>query len=119
MNFYLLEDSHSIVFSCHEINHLDFKKLEIQEDESKQEKHIPKVEKEGMKINVKIGDIMHPMTSEHYISFIFLETTLGGQFKRLSYTNKPVVEFVLSDNEEPIAVYEYCTLHGLWKTDLE
>lgn len=119
MNFYIMEDTKNIIFSYYEINDSHFKQLEVQDDENKHEKHIPKVEIKGNIIHVKIGDIMHPMTPEHYISLIFLETNLGGQFKHLSYTNKPVVDFVLSNNEEPVAVYEYCTLHGLWKTNIK
>lgn len=119
MIFYYNETTKSILFSCDEIDKDNLTLLNIQEDETKYEKHLPKVEMEGNIIHVKIGDIMHPMTQEHYIPLIFLETNLGGQFKHLSYTNKPVVDFVLSENEEAIAVYEYCTLHGLWMTEVK
>ena len=44
------------------------------------EKHIPVVEKSGNKVTVKVGSIFHPMTQEHSITWIFLETKRGGQF---------------------------------------
>jgi superoxide reductase len=28
------------------------------------------------------------------------------------------VEFALTKDEKPLAVYAYCNLHGLWKADL-
>ena len=30
----------------------------------------------------------------------------------------PAAEFALTADEKPIAVYAYCNLHGLWKTDI-
>lgn len=82
------------------------------------EKHIPVVEKSGNKITVKVGSIFHPMTQEHSITWIFLETKKGGQFARLDADEQPVAEFVLSDGEEAVAAYAYCNLHGFWKTSI-
>ena len=31
---------------------------------------------------------------------------------------KPNVVFALTEDEKPLAVYEYCNLHGLWKADI-
>ena len=42
---------------------------------------------------------------------------LGGCRKWLNPGQSPNVEFLLGD-EKPLAVYAYCNLHGLWKTDL-
>ncbi len=82
------------------------------------EKHIPVVEKSGNKVTVKVGSIFHPMTQEHSITWIFLETKRGGQFARLDADGQPVAEFVLSDGEEAVAAYAYCNLHGFWKTSI-
>ncbi|HBC27492.1 MAG TPA: desulfoferrodoxin, partial [Ruminococcaceae bacterium] len=27
--------------------------------------------------------------------------------------------FALAEGEKPVAVYEYCNLHGLWKADIK
>lgn len=81
-----------------------------------QEKHVPVVTSiEGNRLKVEVGSIAHPMTPEHHISFIFLETENGGQFIQLK--DKPVAVFDISQ-DKPVAVYEYCNLHGLWKTVL-
>lgn len=83
------------------------------------EKHIPVVEKVDDSIfRVKIGSIPHPMTPDHHISFIYLETRYGGQLHYLKPTDKPEAVFC-GCKDEPIAVYAYCTIHGLWKMDLD
>jgi Desulfoferrodoxin len=119
MVFYIDEKTKELFLSHNEVKEPKLSLLEHQSQESLNEKHIPKVEIDGHHVKVKVGDIMHPMTDEHYISFIFLETTYGGQIKYLTYSDKPIAEFVLADNEEIKGVYEYCTLHGLWRTSFD
>ena len=82
-----------------------------------QEKHVPVVIREGNKVTVKIGSVEHPMTPEHYIQWIAIETTKGSQRVKLEYTDKPRAEFKLADGEAFVAAYEYCNLHGLWKSN--
>lgn len=82
------------------------------------EKHVPVVEASGNKVVVKVGSVEHPMTEEHHISFIILETDKGVQKKYLDPTGKPEAEFVLADGEKAVAAYEYCNLHGFWKAAL-
>ncbi len=82
------------------------------------EKHIPVVEKDGQKLKVSVGSVLHPMTEEHSIGWIFLETEKGGQFVRLSPDCEPTAEFVLAKEDHPVAAYAYCNLHGFWKTDI-
>ena len=79
------------------------------------EKHVPVVEVEGNKITVSVGSVEHPMSPEHYIEWIFLQTKEGNQRKLLSPGQKPVAEFYISDTDEVVAAFEYCNLHGLWK----
>ena len=78
------------------------------------EKHVPAVTIEGNTVKVQIGEVIHPMLSEHYIQFIALETKNGVQIKNLKAGDEPKAEFVLADGDEAVAVYEYCNLHGLW-----
>lgn len=82
------------------------------------EKHLPVVEKNGNLITVKVGSIYHPMTEEHSIGWIFLETKLGGQLVRLKAGEEPAAEFLLSEKDEAIAAYAYCNLHGFWKAEI-
>ncbi len=79
------------------------------------EKHVPVVEKNGNTVNVTVGSIIHPMTDEHYIEWICLETKTGFQVKKLTPSDEPKASFVLCDGDEVVAVYEFCNLHNLWK----
>jgi superoxide reductase len=81
------------------------------------EKHVPVVSRSGNTVKVEVGSVPHPMTKEHYIQWIYLETKQGGQRRGLTPEDEPKAAFALED-DEPVAVYEYCNLHGLWKTDL-
>ena len=85
--------------------------------EASREKHIPVATVEGKTVKVTVGSVIHPMSEEHHIAWIYLETDKGGARKALKPTDKPEVEFALGD-EKPIAVYAYCNLHGLWKCEL-
>ena len=79
-----------------------------------QEKHVPQVKIDGKKVIVKVGSVTHPMTEAHLIQWIYLQTKKGGQYVHLSATDKPEAEFIVADDDEPIAAYEFCNLHGLW-----
>ena len=85
--------------------------------EASVEKHLPVVAVEGNVVKVSVGAVAHPMTEEHSITWVYLQTDRGGQRKCLAPAAAPVVEFALAD-EKPVAVYAYCNLHGLWKTDI-
>lgn len=78
------------------------------------EKHVPVITVSGNKVSVDIGSVEHPMTDEHHIEWVYLETKSGGQRKSYFPGNKPHVEFVLTDDDEVISAFEYCNLHGLW-----
>ncbi|MBQ9991266.1 MAG: desulfoferrodoxin [Lachnospiraceae bacterium] len=82
-----------------------------------QEKHVPVVQVNGNEVVVKVGEVTHPMTEEHLIQWIYLETNKGGQIRHLNAQDAPEATFIVGD-DKPVAVYEYCNLHGLWKTDL-
>lgn len=89
-----------------------------------QEKHVPVVIIETVKdvtgavtkvVNVYVGAVEHPMTPEHYIQWIALETTDGIHRIYLDPTDKPCAQFRLAEGEEVVAAYEFCNLHGLWE----
>ena len=84
--------------------------------EASGEKHVPVVTLVDDKtIKIEVGSIAHPMLPEHHIAFVYVETERGGI--RVNLTDKPEAVIYLGD-EKPVAVYEYCNLHGLWKTEL-
>lgn len=91
--------------------------LKVSTNEAGTEKHLPAVTVEGGIVHVKVGSVPHPMTQEHLIEWVQLETDKGTQRKRLKADSEPTVKFYIGD-EKPVAVYAYCNAHGLWKTVL-
>ena len=80
------------------------------------EKHVPVVTRlDNNTIKVQVGSVAHPMEAEHHIAFIYVETDKGGI--KVDLTDKPEAVIALGD-AKAVAVYEYCNLHGLWKTEL-
>ena len=92
-------------------------RLEAGTVEASHEKHIPVVTVDGKTVTVTVGSVEHPMVAEHSILWVYLQTDKGCQRKCLEVGKAPVVTFALAD-EKPVAVYAYCNLHGLWKTDI-
>jgi len=85
--------------------------------EASGEKHVPAVTVEGGVVTVNVGSVDHPMQDVHYIQWVQLVTEHGSQRRSLNPGQPPKVTFQL-DGDKPLAVYAYCNLHGLWKTEL-
>ncbi|MCL2874637.1 MAG: desulfoferrodoxin [Defluviitaleaceae bacterium] len=85
--------------------------------EASTEKHLPNVKISGNEVHVEVGSVLHPMEEGHHIKFIYVETECGGQRKSLKIGADPIASFCLV-NDKPVAIYEYCNLHGLWKTEM-
>lgn len=81
------------------------------------EKHLPVASVEGSLVRVNVGSVGHPMTSEHLIQWVYLQTRHGAQRKQLQPGQPPEVAFRLEDDQAQ-AVYSYCNLHGLWEAQL-
>ncbi len=86
--------------------------------EASQEKHLPVVERDGRMITVRVGSLEHPMLEEHYIMCIYVETCSGGFLRNLKPGDEPVAVFEIPEEQQIKAVYEYCNIHGLWKTEI-
>lgn len=82
------------------------------------EKHVPSATVSGNQVDVVVGEVEHPMTEEHLIAFIVLETKAGYQVAQLTAADAPKAMFAVAEGDAPVAVYEYCNLHGLWKAEL-
>ena len=85
--------------------------------EASGEKHIPAVKMGDGVVEVNVGSVDHPMEEIHWIEWVQLETDKGMHRRFLKPGEAPNVSFRLED-EKPLAVYAYCNLHGLWKTEL-
>lgn len=81
------------------------------------EKHLPVVTFiSAHRMNIKIGSQPHPMTDKHNIRFICLETDRGCLIRYLDTDDPPEVDICFTG--KPFAVYAYCNIHGLWRTDI-
>ena len=85
--------------------------------EASGEKHIPAVKMGDGVVEVNVGSVDHPMEEIHWIEWVQLVTDKGMHRRFLKPGEAPNVSFRLED-EKPLAVYAYCNLHGLWKTEL-
>lgn len=101
------------IFCCGE----EMEVMEPNTTEASGEKHLPVVSRNGDIVHVNVGSASHPMTEEHSIQWIYLQTDRGGQRKCLLPDQPPEAAFALAD-ETPVAAYAYCNLHGLWKTEI-
>lgn len=80
------------------------------------EKHVPVINYTSKhSMTVKIGARPHPMTDQHSIRFICLETDIGCVLRYLKENDPPEVSICFTG--KPVAVYAYCNIHGLWRAD--
>ena len=82
------------------------------------EKHVPVVTVKGSIVTVNVSTVEHTSLENHYIQWIAIETENGYEVKNLKPGDKPQAQFVLGEGDKVVAAYEYCSLHGLWKTQL-
>ena len=90
-----------------------------------EKKHVPKITVkpgEPVEVNVVVGEIVHPMEEEHYITWI--DVYFDG--KKLSRTTlspeamAPCVSVKLTPGKSGmLTVVEECNLHGVWKNCVE
>lgn len=89
--------------------------LEEKTADQGQEKHVPVVEESGDRLNIKVGEVPHPMTDEHYIQWIETISEFGDAKLFLSPGEAPEREFHKSRKLKKVRAY--CNIHGLWKAD--
>lgn len=76
------------------------------------EKHVPVVKRDGDKVSIQVGSVVHPMLPEHYIQIIAAvgEDTVTIRLPKAG--DKPVLNTVMDGK---VTAYELCNLHGFWK----
>ena len=107
----MVEDKGVSVVCCGE----PMTRLEPNTVDAAAEKHLPAVTRDGETIHVEVGSVLHPMTEEHYIQWVYVASDTLGQRKCFAPGDRSVHDFC--DSEGAVAVYAYCNLHGLWKVD--
>jgi len=82
------------------------------------EKHVPVVLINGNEVTICVGEILHPMTEEHYIAWIYLKTNKRMMRVDLKPNEEPKAVFALSSDEQVLEAYAYCNLHSLWMKEM-
>ena len=93
----------------------NMQEITAESSEGAQEKHIPIYHIDGETVTVSVGEVAHPMTPEHYINWVCIETEEGFQLKNLTPDMSPKVSFSLTKDDKVKSVYAFCNLHSLWK----
>lgn len=109
----MIHDSGVPVVCCGE----EMEELTANTVDASKEKHVPSVSVAGNIVKVEVGSVLHPMEEKHFIMWIYVRTKKGSQRICLKPGDEPKAVFAL-ENDEVVAVYEYCNIHGLWKTEL-
>lgn len=115
LRVYVCEKCKKTLISKDEVKLEGWTELIAGSTDAAQEKHVPVVAKKCKSVKVDVGSVQHPMTEEHLIEWIALETEQGYQVKYLKAGDAPAVEFTLAGGDKAVAAYAYCNLHGLWK----
>ena len=115
LKIYQCENCKKTVVSSVELKLEGWKELIPGSVDAAQEKHVPIVTKKCKQVKVDVGSVAHPMSEEHLIEWVAIETEQGYQVKYLTAESSPVASFSLADGDKLKAVYAYCNLHGLWR----
>ena len=114
LKFYQCEKCKKVLITKEEMTCEGWVELVPGSTDAAQEKHVPVVTKKCKQVKVDVGSVAHPMTKEHLIEWVVLETEKGYQMKYLTAEEAPVCSFSLTDGDKAVRVYAYCNLHGLW-----
>ncbi len=81
------------------------------------EKHVPVIEKIDGGYLVKVGEVPHPMTEAHWITFVELICQKCGKVQRKYLKPGEAPEVKFKSGSDKVLAREYCNLHGLWQKE--
>lgn len=86
-------------------------------EEAMTEKHVPIfLKNENNENEIRVGEVLHPMTNEHYIMFIEAISKDNDEIQR-KYLNPEAEPKMITDKSfDDVWAREYCNIHGLWGT---
>ena len=90
--------------------------LVANEADGAKEKHVPVYELVEDEIFVKVGEVAHPMTKEHYIMWIAMVTDNKIEKVTLYPEQNAEARFKYIPGSR---VYAYCNLHELYAVDVK
>ena len=76
--------------------------LEAGVTDAAQEKHVPAVTVEGSLVKVDVGSVTHPMTAEHFIQWVVVETERDA-----------LIHWFHPEQEGEILEYCHCSIKGV------
>lgn len=95
----------------------EMKKLTCNTSDGNKDHHLPVVTlTSAHSMIVNIGAEPHPMTPQHNIRFVCLQTSVGFVVRYLKEDDLPEVKICFKG--KPVAVYAYCSIHGLWRSEI-
>lgn len=109
----MIEDSGTVPFCCG----MKMTLLIPGEKDATLERHVPVYKIECDELDVKVGSFPHPSLDAHYIQWIVATTNKGAYLRMLKAGDDPEATFRLTGGEKVTAVYEYCNVHSLWKSE--
>ena len=114
MKVYINRENGKTIISKEAVQLQGFEELIASSTDASKEKHVPVVTKKCKQVKVDVGSVAHPMSNEHLIEWVAIETAQGFQVKYLTADSAPVCSFSLADGDSFVKAYAYCNLHGLW-----
>lgn len=83
-------------------------------EETLEEKHVPVITKTEDGVEIRVGEIPHPMEDNHFIMFIEANSADKRYVKRkyLYPHEEPVLKLKCGCDE--VIARELCNIHGLW-----
>lgn len=121
MKFYICEHCKNIIYFMNENNSKfsccgeNMTLITASSSDGALEKHVPVIKQNGNNVVVEIGQIPHPMLDVHYIEWIALETKKRRYIQNLKPNDEPKASFTIENDDEIVAAYEYCNIHGLYQ----
>jgi len=93
-------------------------------------KHVPSVkvvkqcglipEETCTDVHVRVGEVLHPMTEGHLITFIdcYVNDVYAGRAMFTANSISPAAAFHIKASSGKVKIVENCNLHGYWFTEV-
>ncbi len=72
-------------------------------------------------VHVRIGEVLHPMTEGHLITFIdcYVNDEFSGRVMLSANSLNPAAAFHVKETSGKVRIVENCNLHGYWMAEVE
>ncbi len=72
-------------------------------------------------VHVRVGEVLHPMTEGHLITFIdcYVNDVYSGRAMFTANSINPAAAFHIKETSGTVRLVERCNIHGYWMTEVE